>query len=181
MRTIEPEPTSSRTKPTGITWPALRHRGFTAYGVVTPAEYMPTGSASYTGQIAGEVWDGPSRTRNRRRMRSSNLTLNADFDQGSLDGTVTPLEASAPGTNTFAPLTGQSITITNGQITRSSFTADWQGNDPANNPTASVGDFSGEMEGDFYGPGAAEVAGVWEGSDSRSETVAGGVFGGGQQ
>ena len=159
-----------------------RYRGVNVHGVAT--ENMPnTGSATYEGSVYADAWavndpnDGTSRTR-----ILGALTLEANFGSGDVSGRIDELSRREPGESSYTPFkSGSSISISNGAIAGSGFTADWMEMvaDPNN---AIVPPFSGTMNGGFYGPAAAEVAGEFSGSRAATSAQEGqvmiGVFGG---
>ena len=104
-----------------------------------------------------------NRSTDLRNRLSGSLNLTANFDQSSLEGTITDLvirryddsstRENLPASTHFA--------ITNGQITDGQFTATLTGMDTnASAPLReSVRGFEGGVIGDFYGPAAEEVGG----------------------
>ena len=159
-----------------------RYRGVNVHGIAT--ENMPTtGSATYEGRVYADAWDvnDPSDGTGRTRILGA-LTLEANFGSSEVSGRIDELERREPGESSYQPLgSGSSISISNGMIGRSGFSADWTevDTDPNN---AGEPLFSGTMNGGFYGPAAAEVAGEFNGSRpataTDSEQIMVGVFGG---
>ena len=159
-----------------------RYRGVNVHGIAT--ENMPTtGSATYEGRVYADAWDvnDPSDGTGRTRILGA-LTLEANFGSSEVSGRIDELERREPGESSYQPLgSGSSISISNGMIAGSGFSADWMevDTDPNN---AGEPLFSGTMNGGFYGPAAAEVAGEFNGSRpataTDSEQIMVGVFGG---
>ena len=144
--------------------------GFVAYGVATAPTDLPAGSATYAGRMHAQSWRPDSPSYSTRNEIDGRLTLNADFGASTVDGVIDQI-TSRYGT----PLT--SVAIENGAI---------QGGDlTANLRAAEAGaTFEGTMRGRFFGPGAAEVGGVLDGSYSDSQVsgaVARGWFGAAKQ
>ena len=147
------------------------HTGFVVYGTPTDASAMPTGPASYEGRmIGGRQPHDTVGTSPRNRMRGD-LTLNANFDAGTVGGRIDGLE--------FAPWLGgswQPVTTT----THLSLDGAISGNAFAGDVTASTLT-GGEMEGHFFGPDAAEVGGTFQGTSTRDNAIVWGAFGGDKQ
>ena len=143
------------------------------YGVATEVADLPTGSATYSGRVAGNEWDGPSFITNRGSF-NGNLSLTANFDAGSVGGSVTGIQYRAPGETDFGPF-GGSLSFDNGAISGDGFTADLAG------PQGQTGRYEGTASGQFYGPAAAEVGGVFQGTHTGESSVLQGWFGGTKQ
>ena len=148
-------------------------RGFLAYGVSTGASDLPSGTATYSGRAAGDEWTGPSFNTNRGSFTGS-LSLTANFDTNSVDGSVTGIRYRAPGQTEFGPLEG-SFSFDSGTISGSGFTADLAG------PQGETGRYEGTASGQFYGPAATEVGGVFQGTHTGENSVLHGWFGGKKQ
>ena len=153
-------------------------RGFMTFGAVTDDAGMPSGSATYSGRAAGADWEGPDFA--DRTSFNGNLTLTADFDGGSIGGSITGI--TVPGASRPEVIDG-SLVFDNGRISGSRFTADVTG---APLPPT-VTRMAGTATGEFYGPAAAEVGGVFRGKttgvdpDGPFSSVWHGWFGGRKQ
>ena len=143
-------------------------RGFVVYGVSTDATDLPTRTATYEGRAHFQAWLPDSPSNSTRIDGSGRLTLNADFDASTVGGAIDRI--AVPD----SPLTR--VAIENGQIRGSALSADLRG-------TESGATFDGELAGRFFGPQAAEVGGVLEGTHTTSSatTVVQGWFGGEKQ
>ena len=148
-------------------------RGFLTYGVATDVGDLPTGTADYSGRVEGNTWDGPSFTTNRGSF-TGDLSLTANFDAGSVGGSVTGIQYQAPGESAASPL-GASFSFDSGTITGNGFSADLAG------PDDGTGRYEGSADGQFFGPAAAEVGGVFQGTHTGNSTVLHGWFGGEKQ
>lgn len=136
-------------------------RGHMVYG--EPTANMPAATADYTGRVYLNSW---SRTDPHDRTRHhGSLALTADFDGGTIGGSLDGW--SAGGSNIDAELVVQNGTITNNQLS-----AELTG-------MRDAADFAGNMTGQFFGPGAAEVGGVIDGEST--DDVFEGWFGGKKQ
>ncbi len=144
-------------------------RGFVVYG--TPTTDLPTGTATYVGRVHAEshLQDNPSRS--QRVYNRGRLELTADFGASTIIGSMDQFEFRWRESNSYTSAPSTIVNIKNGTISNSQFTA---------NLTSNTG-FSGNMEGHFYGPGAAEVGGIWEGTNSTNNRVFHGYFGGDKQ
>ena len=144
--------------------------GFVAYGVATAPADLPAGSATYAGRMHVQSWRPDSPSYSSRNEIEGRLTLNADFGASTVDGVVDEL-TSRNGT----PLT--SIAVENGAIQGGGLAASLRG-------SGGGASFTGNLRGQFFGPGAAEVGGVLDGSYSDlqvSGAVARGWFGAAMQ
>ena len=163
--------------------------GHFVYGVRTrPENLMSLGSASYQGYIIGDLWndDGEVSYATHRSLIWGELALEADFDDGSIDGQVNALwtrSSRETGKEWYEFPDTNSVAITDGVIDEGRFTADWMGQDsnPDSLASDSVRGFEGDMLGEFYGPNGEEVAGVLNGrrdaTDTTPEQFIHGIFG----
>lgn len=150
--------------------PSFVARGPSVYGVAT--ETLPPGTATYKGRIyaSSEPMDHAEHAL-RSTIRGS-LSLTADFDAGTVGGTVDEIETRASGASTFETTDGL-ITIETGAISGSQFEADLTGR-------RGQAGFEGEMTGQFFGPDATEVGGILKGTNTSDSSVVYGWFGGKQ-
>ena len=127
--------------------------GFAVFGDRTAAGQMPgSGTATYSGRTGALAWQpspgqGQADSGNATRYRAD-LSLTADFGQGTIGGQVTGLERRAPGESGYTSVPG-ALTFDSGRIAGNTLTATLEG----------LG-YSGSAEGAFYGPDAFEVGGV---------------------
>ena len=160
-----------------------QHRIYATAGIRTAAASMPSGSAQYTGHIYGNSYlrDDPSNA--NRRDYTGGLSLTANFDDHTLEGSVENIRSRdrdpqgsslpwvrLPGSTTFM--------IHDGQIVDGQFTANLTGMDSnANAPMdLTVQGYEGGILGEFYGPDAEEVGGVF--NAARVDRVMIGEIGG---
>ena len=145
------------------------HLGWAVYGSATDASAMPSGTANYAGRMfAGRQPPDAPGVANRTLVRGD-LMLSADFDQGTVGGSIDNLEFDPPGTGSWQPTTNtRTLSIENGSITGNALAAD----------VVSANVFDGEMEGRFFGPDAAEVGGTIQGTALTDNAVVYGWFGG---
>ena len=164
--------------------------GHFVYGARTRTEnLMALGSASYQGYMTGDLWNSDG---NSPRYATHNnqiwgvLSLEADFDDSTIDGQVNELwtqSSREAGREWYQLPDTNSVAITDGVIDEGRFTADWMGQDTnADSPASdSVRGFEGDMLGEFYGPNGEEVAGVLNGrrdaTDTTPEQIINGIFG----
>ena len=167
------------------------HEMFGTYGLRTsPENLSPLGSASYAGNIFGNIWnvDDPNRSTGLDLLRGT-LTLDANLDSGDIGGEVRNLRRFDYGAEDRAwedLAETVSIEIGGGTIERGRFTATWEGRDSGDEPVVdSVRGFAGNMLGAFYGPAGEEVGGVWRGhrdaTDTTPEQLINGFFSGGRE
>lgn len=162
---------------------------FGTYGARTRTDALADlGSASYEGNILGNLWDtgDPNRTTGRDLI-SGSLFLDANLDEGAISGGVRDFRRFDPdgdhrGWEALADTNAFDIA---GTIADGRFTADWEGQDSGETPTEdSVRGFTGTMLGEFYGPAGEEVGGVLRGhrdaTDSTPEQIFNGFFSAGQ-
>ncbi len=162
--------------------------GQLVYGARTEPENLPTGTASYTGQISFTSYENVERpTAYYSRISFwSPLSLEADLNTLAVTGEANDLWLRTTGEEggewVELPET-TSITISDGDISGGRFVAAWAGRDtdPGNPDATSTRGFSGAMIGDFYGPNAEEAAGVINGrraaTGGNPGQVVFGVFG----
>ena len=143
-------------------------RGFVVYGTSSETGELPAGTATYQGRAHMRAWlpDAPSFS--SKTEGSGRLTLNADFDAGTVGGAIDRI--NFPN----SPLT--QVAIENGTFRGSELSADLRG--------AEAGaSFNGGLAGRFFGPQATEVAGVLDGTHTAPglTTIVEGWFGGTKQ
>ena len=147
--------------------------GFVVYGAPTEVADLPAGTARYAGRVEAESWPTSTTSRSDMTRLTANFSLTADFADSTIGGMLDNLEASDPGGGNFSPVAGSAV-LQNGAITGNQFNADFVGQQD-------VAGVDGNMEGQFFGPGAAEVGGVLTGTDSVEDAVIVGWFGGTKQ
>ena len=132
--------------------------GYIVRGTRTSASDMPTGSASYSGEMHAREWptDVLSSYTDADEYRGD-FNMAANFAAGTVTGTVSNVDSrpSWRGTYTSSPSTGLTFqgAVAGNSITASSLSG-----------TGAFAGYSGSAEGAFYGPNAAEVGGVIEAS-----------------
>lgn len=139
---------------------------------------MPTsGSAEYSGTMRAIEWPADAAVSNRSsqvtRFRGE-LSLTADFGNASVLGNVTGLESRPGDGNSYqqasgglgfnGTIAGNGISATN--LSGSGVLAHYS---------------NGSVTGAFYGPGASEVGGVFEATDTTSNKLLTGGFAGDAQ
>ena len=163
-----------------------QRRGYSTYGVRTPPENL-SGRATFAGQVQGEIWNADNPAWNTQTWLRGTLHLEANLDDGEIAGQINEIRTRPPGVSGYQPLAdGNVIDIANTPIDDARFAAEWVGNDP--NRDAASGEtirgFSGTILGEFYGPAAGEIGGVWSGrrdaTDSTPEQFLIGGFHGSQ-
>ena len=128
-------------------------RGHMVYG--RPTAVLPGGTAEYAGRMYLNRWSRTEpRDSSRKQMRAS-LALTADFDNRTIGGLLDDWSVRDFGRGgSYQDLDDVEVLIRNGTIANAAFTADLAGRG---------GNFTGDMTGRFFGPGAAEVGGVIDG------------------
>ena len=160
----------------GVYSSSARSYGHLIYGART-ADMPSTGTASYEGVARAIEWPDANVGTGSGRVTHfrGELRLNADFASSGVAGTVTNLE-SRPGNGDFREATG-GITFS-GVIDRNGIS----GTDLSGSGVlAHYSD--GSVNGALYGPGGAEVAGVFEakGTDTTGDRLLTGYFAGEKQ
>ena len=150
------------------TWFPGGVRGYTTNGTRTEAGDFPSGSATYIGEVYGDSFDntvGSTSTSRARTRTFGYLTLTVNFSDGSLGGRIFNLRVRGPDDSAYSRISTTSrFDIEDGRLNdKGQFTADLTGveDDPSILPEDSASGFEGNMLGGFYGPDAAEVAGVF--------------------
>ena len=146
------------------------HLGYVVYGSPTDASAMPAGTATYAGRMFARRQPPDRPGRGARGSLRGELMLSANFDRGTVGGSVDNLQYLPPG-RSWVPAQASSWTIENGSIAGSALAAD----------VTAAGVFDGEMEGRFFGPDAAEVGGTIQGTGLSDNGVVWGYFGGTKQ
>ena len=146
------------------------YRGYVVYGAATDAAAMPSGTATYAGRMYAERQPPNAPGRATRGYLRGGLMLSANFDQGTVGGSVDNLQYRPEG-GSWGAAQAQSWTIENGSITGNTLSAD----------VTAAGVFDGDMEGGFFGSGAAEVGGTIQGTGLSGNAVVYGYFGGKKQ
>lgn len=152
--------------------PAVRY-GAVISGVPTEAADLPSGTADYAGRMFAESEPSANRMSGDTTTIRGNLVLTADFGASTVGGMIDGIEVQAPGQSVYQATDGQWM-IGNGSIVGNQLTADLTGQQ-------SQAGFTGDMTGQFFGPAAAEVGGVLEGTNTGDNAVVHGYFGGIQQ
>lgn len=98
--------------------------------------------------------------------------MTADFDSRTIGGSFHDWEFQDAGDSGFSAVDDVETVFENGSITGSRLSADLRGQGGGST-------FTGTMEGQFFGPGAAEVGGVISGTNAAQ--VVEGWFGGTKQ
>ena len=156
---------------------------FGTYGVRTwPPNLRALGSASYEGNILGNIWDtGDPNRRTGSDLIRGTLALHADLEDGDIGGRIFDFRRFDRGADDPA---WQALADTNaidiaGNIEEGRFTADWTGGDSGDAPAVeSIRGFSGTMLGEFYGPAGEEVGGVLRGHRAATVTTPEQIFNG---
>ena len=161
----------------------LNYRIYTTAGVRTDPANMPAGSATYAGGMRGDAYRQDSPSGDFRYTVRGDLNLTADFDAGTLEGSVSGIHARPQGAS-WSPLPETtSFEIGNGQIAGGQFTATLTGVD-ANSAAAldaSMRGYEGNILGEFYGPAAEEVGGVFTATRDEDQRVLAGALQGRKQ
>ena len=155
----------------GAVW-VLRKPGHTfrlVYGRKTPREGLPACSgagnctARYHGVLDGQIWPAAERTDRTVKIRGD-LEITADFGAARLQGEAGNITATEPGEYwPYSPWPTSRIDIRDGRIVDERFTATLTGMDDGTTVdlSKSLAGFGGNLTGEFYGPGAEEVGGVF--------------------
>ncbi|MEX2389195.1 MAG: transferrin-binding protein-like solute binding protein [Phycisphaeraceae bacterium] len=143
----------------------LDHNSFALFymGLETDPNQLPTGSATYTGDVYGDVPGHP-------QSLHGDLLLTADFAGDAVTGEMTNMRVWDNGQKDFNDLAYEAGITGNrfdGTLTAGA----------AGDPDISVAEGAeGSVEGRFFGPEAEEVGGLWLIDDDGHR--ARGVFGG---
>lgn len=162
----------------------LSYRIYTTAGVRTDPANMPAGSATYAGGIRADAYRQDSPSGDFRIRISGDLNLMADFDAGTLEGNVSSIRTRPQGESSWSPLPETtSFEIGNGQIAGGQFTADLTGADTNSAAAldASMRGYKGNVLGEFYGPAAEEVGGVFTATRDEDQRVLAGALQGRKQ
>ena len=160
-------------------------RAYLTYGSRT-ASPPTTGGATWTGRMSADAWEDETPAFASRQRIRGDMNLTADFGQGTLGGRFSGIDRTAFGGSTYRSLgDGARFAIEDGRIAGGRFTAALRGTDTDADAALadSVRGFTGGVLGEFYGPAAEEIGGVFnalrENADGE-DTVMHGWFGGEQ-
>lgn len=165
-------------------------RGFNGFAVVgaetDPSVVKSHANATYLGDARAET--ELASNVNEKTTVKGKLTLNADFQQGSVSGKIDNLKGRVQGAETGGKWTqyqdaaaGTNIEMTKAQISANGFAG---GKLVAHDPGGAIGSLEGSTySGRFYGPDADQVGGVMaiQGSDPDGKFVGTGYFAGQKQ
>lgn len=136
--------------------------------------------------MSANAWEDETPAFASRQQIRGDLNLTADFGQGTLGGRFSGIDWTAFGGSTYRSLgDGTRFAIEDGRIAGGRFTAALRGTDTDADAALadSVRGFTGGVLGEFYGPAAEEIGGVFnalrENADGE-DTVMHGWFGGEQ-
>ena len=146
------------------------------FGARTETANMPAGGATYHGRFRADSFETTS-IRNSQRLRG-NLRLVANFNLAEVTGRISALRGTSPGGSTYSDWSTSGFEITEGRIVNGQFTATLTGVDTETETSLdqSLRGFVGDILGEFYGPGGAEVGGVL--NATRDDRVLQGAIGG---
>ena len=134
-------------------------RGYVVHG--DPTQILPSGMATYEGGVRMDSYPSDNPNNAAQLRYRGRMMLNADFDGHSVAGMFNRFTVQAPGGNRDA--SDIEYMIGNGTIANNRISADLVGQ----TGTDAAG-FTGSMDGQFYGPDAAEVGGTIAGTqDTR--------------
>ena len=150
----------------GSAYPFDGARVIATYGIPTGSADMPTGTATYAGSMRADAYDNTLGDISSSVARSSlegNVILTADFADATLSGRIFRLWIRPPGGSSEALPSTTRFQITDGAIAGDKFTATLSGVDDDADASLdeSVRGFTGDVSGQFYGPGAREFAGAF--------------------
>ena len=157
------------------------YRLYATGGIRTETADLPSGTAVYEGGMRGDTHLTNDPSSGRESMGGS-LRLTANFDESSLEGRISDIAVRPDDPRVWSDLpTTTHFEISDGHIVDGQFTATLTGMDSnANAPmNETVRGYEGGVLGEFYGPDAAEVAGVL--NATREDQVMAGAFGGVKQ
>ena len=159
------------------------YRTYTTTGVRTDPANMPTGSATYAGRFRADAYKQDSSSSDFRYSVSGDLSLTTDFDGGTLEGNMSGIRTRPQGGSWSPPSETTSFEIGNGQIAGGQFTADLTGadTDSAAALDDSLRGYAGNVLGEFYGPAAEEVGGVFTATRDADQRVLYGALHGRKQ
>ena len=160
----------------------LSYTHFLSFGARTTPANLPAGSAAYMGRIRADSYKQDDPSKDFRVY--GDLSLAANFDTGTLDGSVSGIHTRGQNEANSSPLSATArFEIANGQIANGQFTATLTGVDT--NATVALNEtvrgYEGNVLGEFYGPAAEEVGGVFSASRDEDRRVMFGALFGKQQ
>ena len=151
--------------------PSYNH--FLTFGARTDPANLPAGSAIYAGRIRADSYKQNDPSSAFRIRVYGDLSLAANFDAATLEGTVSEISTRGNESNRSPLSETTSFEIGNGQIANGRFTATLTGVDTNSGAALddSVSGYEGNVLGEFYGPAAEEVGGVFTASRAADDRV----------
>ena len=152
-------------------------RTMAVYGLETPIENLPTGTATYSGRSFIESWDnnlGTVSTGTGMTRLRGDARLEINFGDGSLTGRIDNMERRPPGASRYTALSATTgLDIANGDIVDSQFAATITGTDTSTDtPLAeSMRGFEGGLVGAIYGADGSLAGGVFAVQRKNWETT----------
>ena len=145
---------------------------YAVHGDRTPPRAVPTtGEASYDGRMFAYSWPSDDALlTGEAEWFKGDMTLSADFANGSIAGSIDALESRANSSSPYVAAAGGATF--NAAITGNRLTA----NDLTGTGALS-GYENGSVEGAFFGPAADEVGGVLDAADEANNRLLMGFFG----
>ena len=161
-----------------------RYRYFLSFGARTNPANLPAGNATYEGRIRADSYKQDDPSSDFRDRVYGDLSLTANFDASTLEGVVSGIDKRGQNEANSSPLSATTrFEIANGQIAGGQFTATLTGVDT--NATVALDEtvrgYEGHVLGEFYGPAAEEVGGVFSASRDEDHRVMSGAFHGKKQ
>ena len=152
----------------------LSYRHFLSFGARTDPANLPAGGATYMGRIRADSYKQNDPSSDFRDRVYGDLSLTANFDAGTLDGIVSGIHTRGQNEANSSPLSATTrLEIANGRIANGQFTATLTGVDT--NATVALDEtvrgYEGRVLGEFYGPAAEEVGGVFSASRDEDRSV----------
>ena len=145
------------------------------YGVRTGSGGLPVGSATYEGRMEAGWWDaeGDPDTNLLNRFVQGDLSLEANFDDGTISGRVDYIAIPSWNSDSGEDEPVGAVSISATAIDEAQFVADWVGENADTNaaPDRTLSGFAGTILGEFYGPAAEEVGGVLSGRRAATGTT----------
>lgn len=157
--------------------------GYVVQGNQTAPANLPGGTATYTGNIGGDLWDYGDSEESPELLFTTHhrdfwgeLTLQADLANGMISGEATNIwvqDTQEDGQEWREWPDTTAMQFAGGRIVDGRFVLGWTGSetdDDAADATSLRG-FTGDMLGAFYGPAGEEAAGMLNGRRPATDTT----------
>jgi len=135
-------------------------RSYAVVGLKTPAQALKgKAKATYVGYAYADAYGNKEPSSSDRIRFKSDLKLDADFEKGTIKGSMTNLTLKTPGATSYTSIgNDKSFTINQTNISGNGFATDLTSEGPKNDKLTLT---TSSFKGNFYGNKGQEAGGAW--------------------